>query len=168
MRKRSHTLIGHNLRRGIVVTILLAFFIAPSIAPAQVSRVLRSFDFEERRAGNVEELPMHWTKVDGAGLPHYVYGQLATDRVHGGEYSFRFDLNGGSLIYRYGEGQIPVIRGAHYRIEGFCQTTVLTNARARITAYCTDQDGHRIVESERHSEPLRRKGCQRRMEAASH
>ncbi|MDB5301859.1 MAG: hypothetical protein JWO87_3522, partial [Phycisphaerales bacterium] len=41
-------------------------------APAAVSRVLRTFDFEERRLGNAEELPMNWLKVEGIGLPHYV------------------------------------------------------------------------------------------------
>ena len=35
--------------------------------PADVKRVLRTFDFEERRLGNKEELPMHWAKVDGFG-----------------------------------------------------------------------------------------------------
>ena len=49
--------------------------------PAEVSRVLRTFDFEERRLGNAEDLPMNWTKVDGPGLPHYVNGRLTTDRA---------------------------------------------------------------------------------------
>ena len=46
--------------------------------PAEVSRVLRTFDFEERRLGNAEDLPMNWTKVEGPGLPHYVNGRLTT------------------------------------------------------------------------------------------
>src|SRR3954469_9426406 len=77
-----------------------------SAQPADVNRILRSFDFEERRLGNVEDLPMNWSKVEGGGLPHYVNGALATDRVHGGKYSFKLDLNGGSLVYRYAHGQI--------------------------------------------------------------
>ena len=116
-------------------------------AATEVSRVLRTFDFEERRLGNVEELPMHWEKVQGAGLPYYVNGRLSKDRAHGGEYSFRLELDGGSLIYRYGSGLIPITRGAHYHIEGFCQTTVLPNARARIAAYLADQDGHQLANS---------------------
>jgi len=119
--------------------------------PADVSRVLRTFDFEERRLGNVEELPMNWTKVDGAGLPHYVNGALASDRAHAGKYSFRFELNGGSLVYRYQTGQIKVQRDAHYRVEGFVQTTAMSHARARMTAYFTDLDGHAIESSIRHS-----------------
>ncbi|MBC8108590.1 MAG: hypothetical protein H7Z14_18540, partial [Anaerolineae bacterium] len=119
--------------------------------PADVSRVLRTFDFEERRLGNVEELPMNWTKVEGAGLPHYVNGSLASDRVHGGKYSFRLELNGGSLIYRYQSGQIKVQRDAHYRVEGFVQTTPMPHARARMSVYFTDLDGHTIESTVRHS-----------------
>ena len=109
--------------------------------PAEVSRVLRTFDFEERRLGNAEDLPMNWTKVEGPGLPHYVNGRLTTDHARSGQYSFRFDLNGGSLVYRYDAGRIRVQQGAHYRIEGYAQTTALANARARITAYLVDLDG---------------------------
>ncbi len=120
--------------------------------PATVTRVLRTFDFEERRLGNAEDLPMHWRKVEGDGLPHYVNGQLATDRARGGRYSFRFDLNGGGLVYRYPAGLIKVQDGAHYRVEGFVRTTPLAKARARVTAYFADQDGRPIAESVRHSE----------------
>lgn len=95
---------------------------------------------------------MHWSKVEGTGLPHYVNGKLTNDRAHSGEYSFRFDLNGGSLIYRYDSAQFKVQPGAHYRVEGFVQTTALENARARITAYFNDQDGHPIAKTIHHSE----------------
>lgn len=134
----------------IVVTIL---FPLPAMAqPAQVTRVLRKFDFEERRLGNDEDLPMHWLKVVGPGLPHYVNGRFSTDRKRGGRYSFRFDLNGGSLIYRYPAGLIRVQQGAHYRVQAFCQTTILPNARVRMTAYLTDLDGHLLPDTVRHSE----------------
>src|SRR3954463_8657643 len=98
------------MRRFFVIAVLLFCPRGARAQPAEVSRVLRSFDFEERRLGNVEDLPMHWTKVDGPGLPHYVNANLATDRAHGGKYSFRFELNGGSLVYRYQSGQIKVQR----------------------------------------------------------
>ncbi len=135
--------------------IILAVFLLAGHAvaqPAEVSRVLRSFDFEERARGNPEDLPMHWSKVEGDNLPHYVNGTLATDKAHAGRFSFRFDLNGGSLLYRYDTGQIKVQPGAHYRVEGFCQTTVMQHARAGMTAYFTDLDGHIIPNSTKHSD----------------
>jgi NPCBM-associated, NEW3 domain of alpha-galactosidase len=111
-------------------------------AAAQPNRVLKTIDFEERQLGNNEDLPMHWIKISGAGLPHYVNGYLSNDRAHSGQYSFRFDLNGGSLVYRYDPMQLPVLVGARYHVECYCQTTVLPSARARLTAYFTDIDGH--------------------------
>jgi hypothetical protein len=114
--------------------------------------VLRIFDFEERRLGNVEDLPMNWLKVEGPGLPHYVSGRLTTDRHRSGTHSFRLDLDGGSLLYRYPQGLIPVQPSSHYRVEVWCQTTVMPNARACLTAYCTDQDGHPIASTVRHSD----------------
>jgi hypothetical protein len=95
---------------------------------------------------------MFWNKVEGAGLPHYVNGRLTTDRARSGKYSFRFDLNGGSLVYRYDAGRIKVQTGAHYRVEGYARTTPLAHARARLTAYLVDQDGQQIASSVRHSD----------------
>src|ERR1700679_2012523 len=98
---------------GIVIAMLSPLAFAQ---PAGVNRVLRSMDFEERGLGNSESLPMHWSKARGPTLPAYVNGYLTTDRAHSGKYSFRFDLNGGSLIYQYDPGQIKVMAGAHYRV----------------------------------------------------
>jgi hypothetical protein len=121
-------------------------------APADVSRVLKSIDFEERRLGNREDLPMHWSKVSGTGLPSYVNGRLTDDAAHSGQWSFRFDLNGGSMVYRYDPHQVPIHSGAHYRIDCYAKTTPLPHARARLTAYLTDVDGNLIPNSTIHSQ----------------
>jgi hypothetical protein len=142
-------------RAALVILVILVFVAACRSAlaqPADVNRVLRSFDFEERRLGNVEDLPMNWSKVAGPGLPHYVNGRLTTDRARSGQYSFRLDLNGGSLTYRYQSGQVKVQRDAHYQVDAFVQTTPMQHARARVTAYFTDLDGHPIIASIRQSE----------------
>src|SRR4051812_24603178 len=116
------------------------------------NRILRNMDFEERRLGNSEELPMHWLKVEGANLPHYVNGRLATDAHHSGQYSFKLDLNGGGLIYRYDWKQLPVQPGAHYRVDAMVKTTALPNARARMTAYFVNVDGKPIPSPLRQSD----------------
>jgi hypothetical protein len=118
----------------------------------QLNRVLKLIDFEERQLGNNEDLPMHWAKISGDGLPHYVNGILSNDRAHNGEYSFRFTLNGGSLVYRYDPKQITITPGARYRVQCYCQTTVMPNARARLTAYFMDQDMRLLPDVVRHSE----------------
>jgi hypothetical protein len=128
----------------------LPFLVAAG--PMDVSRVLKSIDFEERRLGNREDLPMHWTKIEGQGLPSYVNGILASDFAHSGQWSFRFDLNGGSIIYRYDPRELPIQPGAHYRIGCFVRTTVLPHARARLTTFFVDADGNTIDNSTAHSD----------------
>lgn len=115
-----------------------------------VSRILRVIDFEERQLGNTEDLPMHWTKVSGAGMPHYINGRLSNDLARSGKYSFRFDLNGGSLVYRY--DPVPVQPRSFYRVEAFARTSVLPNARARMTAYFIDQDQRPLMASMKRSQ----------------
>jgi urease beta subunit len=135
-----------------LILVLLCCTSAALAQPAEVNRVLKTFDFEERRLGNAEDLPMNWNKVEGPGLPHYVNGQLATDRPRGGKFAFRLDLNGGSLAYRHDAGRIRVQTGSHYRVEGYVQTTALPHARARLTAYLADLDGVPLPGTARHSD----------------
>lgn len=139
------------MQRLLCILILLLAAGRVHAVPESVNRILRSIDFEERRF-HTEDLPMHWTKVEGPQLPHYVNGALSTDNARSGRYSFKLSLNGGGLIYRYDSGQIPVHRGAHYRVETHVQTTVLPHARARLTAYFTDLDHRPILSSVVHSE----------------
>ncbi|MCC6240662.1 MAG: hypothetical protein IT448_10230 [Phycisphaerales bacterium] len=119
--------------------------------PDAVNRSLCQLDFEERRLGNNEPLPMHWNKVRDRLLPHYVNGYLTTDQARSGRYSFRFDLNGGGLVYRYESDQLTVQLGAHYRVETYVKTTALKYARARLSAFFTDQDHRPIAASLTHS-----------------
>lgn len=139
-----------HARIALIFAALVPFLAAAS--PSDISRVLKTVDFEERRLGNREELPMHWTKVQGAGLPSYVNGHLSDTAAHSGQWSFEYDLNGGSLIYRYDPTQVPIQLGAHYSVKVFAQTTPLPHARARLTAYFVDLDGHTLSQTTVHSE----------------
>ena len=123
-------------------------------APSDSKRLLKSFTFEERPLGNNEDQPMNWEKIDGVDFPHYVKGRLTSDRHHSGSYSFRMDLDAASCIYRYQPGLLKIQTGTHYRFEGYCQTTVMRYARARLTAYFTDQDLHPLPGTVKHSDPF--------------
>ena len=125
-----------------------------AVEPATTPRLLKTFDFEEREAGNREDLPMFWHKVEGAGLPHYVNGRLTIDAAHAGRYAFRLDLDGGSVIYRYDAGRLKVRPGAHYRVTAFVRTTALQHARLRLGATFADSSGRPIPGTTRRSEPF--------------
>src|SRR5437764_12481174 len=68
---------NYRTMRLILSLILLT---AVSLHAQELDRTLKTIDFEERRLGNPEELPMHWTKVEGVGMPHDVNGLLSTER----------------------------------------------------------------------------------------
>ncbi|MGN6506873.1 MAG: COG1470 family protein [Tepidisphaeraceae bacterium] len=142
------------MRAWLVGIFTLGFAAAALGQPAESMRVLRQFNFEERAEGNVEDVPMDWVKVEGPGLPHYVNGRLAKDEAFSGTYSFRFDLNGGSLVYRYPAHKIRVYPNATYRVTTMVKTDALPHARARLSAFCTDLDGHPIKASLTHSQPF--------------
>ncbi|HEV8291621.1 MAG TPA: hypothetical protein VGP94_06840, partial [Tepidisphaeraceae bacterium] len=133
---------------------LLCLILLPTLAvhAQDVDRTLKTIDFEERRLGNPEELPMHWTKVEGPGMPHYVNGRFSTEKARSGKYSFLYELNGGSVVYRYDSKQVPVRAGAHFRVQTYVRTTALAHARARLMAYFVDIDKRPIIASMRHSE----------------
>ena len=123
--------------------------------PLQLSRTLRTFDFEERERGNVEATPEGWIKVEGAGLPSYVGGRLDTrSPAVSGAGTFRFDLDGGSVAYRVRATTAPVMYRAHYRVTTRVRTTPLAVARAQLTAYFADANGRPIRDSIRRSRPV--------------
>ena len=142
------------MRRAVTLPLVLLLSAASVASAADLSRTLKKFDFEERQSGNVEDVPMDWVKIEGPGLPHYVNGQLSDDAAVSGKTSFRFDLNGGSLIYRYPAGKIKVHAGSFYRVSAMIRTSPLTNARARVTAFFADIDGNPIKGSITHSAPF--------------
>lgn len=145
------------LRRFVATSLLFLGAFNGTLAhgnDAPATRVLQKFDFEEREHGNLEDVPLDWVKVEGPGLPHYVEGKLSSDDAHSGRYSFKIDLNGGSVIYRYPAGLIRIQSGAHYRIESMVKTTALPAARARLTAYFADVDKHPLKNTVVYSEPF--------------
>ena len=137
------------MTRAGVLTWLILLVLASHAIAAEPTRVLRNFDFEERDRGNVEDTPVGWQKVEGPGLPQYVRGQFDESVRASGKASYRLDLDGGGAIYRYPAGKIAATPGAVYRVSGLARTTMLAGARARITAYFADIDGHPLPDSTR-------------------
>ncbi len=139
-------------RLMVYLGLVVCAMVSARVHAAQVTRLIKVIDFEERRLGNDEAVPMHFSQVQGPDLPHYLSGTITGERANSGKYSFRFDLDGGSLVYRYDAEQLPVSAGAHYRIDAMVSTTALEHARARISAGFADKYKHLIADSMRHSE----------------
>lgn len=138
-----------------LIPYLLALAVAGFADAAQVDRVLRRFTFEERAAGNMEDVPMDWVKIEGPGRPHYVNGGLTTDQACNGKYSFGFKLDGGSLVYRYPAGKIIVHPDSRYRLNVMAKTLGVVHSRARLTAYFADATGKPMLATIQHSKPLK-------------
>lgn len=120
-------------------------------AAGGATRVIRVWDFEERELGNAEDRPMFWERVRGTGLPHYLVGKFAKDQARSGGYSFRFDLDGGSLAYRYFQRDLTVTYGSTYRVQAYVKTTKLEHARARLSVNFADETGALLPRTAKHS-----------------
>lgn len=145
------------LQRALSIACAIAAFAAPAWAqtkPADVtlqSRVLKSFDFEETKLGNHEEVPMFWQKVVGRGFPLYCTGKFDRAVARSATTSFRLDLDGGSVAYRLTPGKIAINPSADYLVVGFVKTSGLRHARAEMTAWLANDDSKLLTSTETHS-----------------
>ncbi len=143
-------------------------------------RLVHLFDFEERKLGNFESMPMHWyvvgrlpqtddanfmrvpmhdaqTRRAGFG-PHSF---VAFDRQHhvSDEHSFHLGLNGGSAGAFLEAGALTAVPHSDYLITASVRTDPLQHARAVIVAYFIDVRGHVIHASRAASEPIQTDGA---------
>jgi hypothetical protein len=116
------------------------------------SRILKTFDFEEKALGNYESLPMYFDKVAGQGYPLFTGGKFANDVFRSANTSFKLELDGGSVAYRLQPGRLPISPNADYYIIAFVKTTALAHARAEMTTWFADESGTLLRSTETHSE----------------
>ncbi|MEX0776378.1 MAG: hypothetical protein WD042_11795 [Phycisphaeraceae bacterium] len=163
---------------GIFASATGAQTVPPAVAadqPVELRRLIRRFDFEERKGGNFEDMPRHWFAIgreartsDASflkknlhdvlthrdGFPNYASIGFDTRQPHGGEYSLHLGLNGGDTGVFIEVGAVRAVPGSDYQITTLLRTTRLTHARARLVAYLIDADGHRIDASLAASKPV--------------
>lgn len=138
--------IAARTARFVLVLLCLLGWRNRALAQAQPEpRVIDLFDFEDPLNGNLEDDPIGWRKLEGPGLPHYLNGKFDREVKSSGQFSYRLDLDGGSLIYRYPAGRLEVRRGGLYRVSALVRTTQLEHARPAITAWLADEDGQPIA-----------------------
>ncbi len=123
----------------------------PESIRASERRIVKHFDFDERRLGNLEDVPMHWLHYRDNGFPHFVRGRFDFEVGHEDPPSFVLELAGRSVAYHYYASDIPAKLASQYLIVGWIKPEGLDHARAYVSAYFLDRDGNKIDESERFS-----------------
>ncbi len=122
---------------------------SPPMADASAAfarRVVKTFDFNEKPLGNLEDTPMNWEKVDLSGFPHYVNGTL-DEKVGNPKPSFKLQLNGGNLGYLFMERLIPAFPGSDHKILARVKTKNLVHARGFLEAFYLDRFGNLLPDT---------------------
>lgn len=155
----------------------LLFLCPPRAEAAQRDkpRLVYRFDFEERKLGNFEDLPMHWhvvgrpAKTTNAnflrppvhaemitrpGYPNYNAVRFDDKQKVSGDYSFYLGLEGGNAGAFLEVGSIPAVPDADYMVTAQVRTTRLQRARARVIGFFVDMQGKRIEASVVSSGPI--------------
>lgn len=107
---------------------------------AMTRRVIKTFDFDERPLGNLEDLPMNWTKITLSGFPHYVNGKLDDQLGHPAP-CFKLELNGGNVGYLYTAREIAAFPGSDHKIVASVKTQDICYSRGYIQAWYMDRYG---------------------------
>ncbi|MEM1184335.1 MAG: hypothetical protein AAGI53_04950 [Planctomycetota bacterium] len=147
----------------IAVLTLEAFGQAGVTRPRAASRLVRVFDFEERRT-NPTTLPRHWVRAQNdpevrtrPGFPLWNQGRL----VYGpgaasGEGAVKLETRGGSASLLLDPGVVSVFPEADYLVSVMVRTEGVSLARPQLVARLLDGSGNRIEGSERSSRLIRR------------
>ncbi len=143
-----------GLRTATAVSLLAtaAAWIATVAAQPSIitsDRKIHAFDFDERKSGNLEDLPRYWGPFRPAGFPRFPADQCGFDFTigRGDTASFRLSSTGRNVAYLYSGPETPVQADTSYSIEGWIRGASLENARARLSALYLDENGDPILES---------------------
>lgn len=109
---------------------------------------LKQFDFDERKLGNVEDIPMYWLQRTGPRLPHYNSGAFDRGSGHKAPPSFRLSATTESVAFTYARNNIPVEPGSRYMVAGWIRTENLRKSRACISASYLARDLQVVEQTE--------------------
>ena len=95
----------------------------PASTLPSLSRILRRFDFEEaERAPYTMPLKFYRYVAPDQGFPPFGGMELTDEVAHEGRWSFRFELDGGSLSARVPTAVLPVLPGSDYAVSAWIRT----------------------------------------------
>ncbi len=146
---------------------------AADIEPVQLpNRVMQTFGFEEGAIlPERYPFPTPFFRVTDetaspisprGGFPLFGDIRLTNEDSTEGDWSVRFDLNGGSMAIRVPSAVVPILPGGDYTVAASVRTEGLRHARARLVAWFHDRDGAIIEDSITFGPPLNTDGEWRR------
>lgn len=122
------------------------------LAEPSSGRVIHRFDFDERAAGNMEELPMHWIPVQPAGFPKFAGGRLDWSVGHAAPPSFYLFSEGRSVAFVYTGPKTRIHAQTDYEVSGFVRVQQLKTGRACLSAHFVSARGEVLLETTVRSE----------------
>lgn len=125
-----------------------------------LARIVRSFDFDERKFGNYDSMPMNWRQIVEPGYPRFLEPRIDESTGHDAPPSFHLALQGGNLGAVYVGREIPIDPRCTYRVVGWVRPRGLNHAGAFISAHYLAEDGSILPNTERRSDVVRDNGEQ--------
>ncbi len=122
------------------------------------SRITKQFDFDERKLGNFESMPMNWRQLVEPGYPRFLEPRFDDAIGHDAAPSFHFRLTNGNLGAYYLARDIPVDPGSAYRIIAWVRPRRLKHGAAFLTCGYLGQNLKLMRQTERRSELVRGEG----------
>ena len=120
--------------------------VEPPLDPLRSTRrIVHQFDFDERDAGNLEEVPMFWGPIRTDGFPRFTQGAFDFDTGHTAPPSFHLKSTGRSVAYLYSGPATRVRTNSDYRIVGYVRPDNLLHARACLSAHYLDRVGRAVT-----------------------
>ena len=116
-------------------------------AEPELSRIVHHFDFDERAAGNLEDIPKYWLPFRPPRFPQFTYGGFDFKFGRNAPPSFHLGCNGRSVAYHYTGPETRVRANSAYRIEAFIHPDRLKHARACLSAHFLDRHGYPILDT---------------------
>jgi len=121
-------------------------------------RVVKVFDFDERKFGNFESLPMNWLRIDAPNFPSFLEPAFDMTVGRSAAPSFGMAIRTGNVGAYYRAKDIVADTDSEYRISAWVKTEALEHAGALITAFYYDHNLSKINTTERRSRSVQTNG----------
>ncbi len=127
--------------------------------PSTLQRIVRRFTFEEAEIRPLA-MPINFYRyiAPEQGFPPFGTMQPTAEHAHNGNWSFGFELDGGSMAARIPTGVIPAVATGRYIITAQVRTENVQHGRASIAAWLHNAGGAIVPETRVESRPVQTNG----------